>query len=738
VGRVPYAIIQRMNLLTGLNPQQQQAVMAGLGPVLVLAGPGSGKTRVLTHRIAYLIGSTGVRPYHILAVTFTNKAAREMESRVEELIGGQTRGLELGTFHAVCARILRREARHLPISSNYVIFDADDQVSLTKQAIRDLNLDEKTYRPHSVHGAISNAKNELLMPDEYPINSPRDEVVQQVYRHYQELLLASNAVDFDDLLLWTANLLEANPAVREKYARRYEHVLVDEFQDTNLAQYRLLKHIASFHRNIFVVGDADQSIYRWRGADYRNVQRFQRDFEDTQTILLEQNYRSTQSILDVAMAVIDRNPQRTPKRLFTERGQGQKISLHEAYNDRDEAEFVVNSIAGRVARQGAQPGDFAVMYRTNAQSRLLEEAFLRANLPYKLVGAQRFYGRREIKDVIAYLRLVHNHNDELSLSRVINVPARGIGDKTLMALRTQAQKAGTSPGQMLLELGTNSDSPHLEALSSRAARALSEFGVMLAGWMAVKDDLTPLELVDRILDDTAYHAYIDDGSDEGADRWENVMELRRLASEYQDQGLEAFLEQIALVSDQDTLEASANAPTLLTLHAAKGLEFPVVFIVGLNDGTLPHSRSFEDPEAMMEERRLFYVGITRAKDHLYLVYAQNRSSYGFNEPSAPSRFLADIPSDLVSGTGAVEVRTRRGRASYRPERWGVSTEPTNGETQPLTNQYEPGMRVEHPTWGEGMVLNSRLQDDDEIVDIFFEELGLKRVAASLARLEIKQ
>jgi DNA helicase-2/ATP-dependent DNA helicase PcrA len=368
----------------------------------------------------------------------------------------------------------------------------------------------------------------------------------------------------------------------------------------------------------------------------------------------------------------------------------------------------------------------------------LEEAFLRANLPYKLVGAQRFYGRREIKDVIAYLRLVHNFNDELSLSRVINVPARGIGDKTLLALRTQAQKAGMSPGQMLLELGTNSDSPHLEALSSRAARALSEFGAMLAGWMAVKDDLTPLELVDRILDDTAYHAYIDDGSDEGADRWENVMELRRLAAEYQDQGLEAFLEQIALVSDQDTLDASANAPTLLTLHAAKGLEFPVVFIVGLNDGTLPHSRSFEDPEAMMEERRLFYVGITRAKDHLYLVYAQNRSSYGFNEPSAPSRFLADIPSDLVSGTGAVEVRTRRGRASYRPERWGVSPEPTNGETQPLTNQYEPGMRVEHPTWGEGMVLNSRLQDDDEIVDIFFEELGLKRVAASLARLEIKQ
>ncbi len=429
--------------------------MAGLGPVLVLAGPGSGKTRVLTHRIAYLIGAMGVRPYHILAVTFTNKAAREMDNRVMDLVGQFTQtganssgsGLTLGTFHATCARILRREAEHLPFDSNFVIFDADDQLNLVKQAIRDLKLDEKRYRPQGVHASISNAKNELLLPDDYPATNYRDEVVKRVYKRYQELLLANNALDFDDLLLWTAYLLEENAPVRERYARRYEHVLVDEFQDTNMAQYLLLKHLASFHNNIFVVGDTDQSIYRWRGADYRNVLRFEQDFPDSQVILLEQNYRSTQAILDVAMAVIDRNPHRTPKRLFTDRGAGQKITLHETYDDRLEAAYVVDTIAALVKTRQLQPGNFAVMYRTNAQSRLLEEAFLQASLPYKLVGAQRFYGRREIKDVIAYLRLVHNPSDELSLTRVINVPHRGIGDKTYLALRTQAQRMGHFSGQ---------------------------------------------------------------------------------------------------------------------------------------------------------------------------------------------------------------------------------------------------------------------------------------------------
>lgn len=711
--------------------------MAGLGPVLVMAGPGSGKTRVLTHRIAYLIGSLGVRPYNLLAVTFTNKAAREMENRVIALLGEATRGLTLGTFHAICARLLRREASNLPFSSNYVIFDADDQLSLIKRAIDDLNLDEKRYRAQGVHASISNAKNELLLPENYPIQNYRDEVVKRVYARYQELLLANNALDFDDLLLWTVHLLEDNPAVREQYARRFEHILVDEFQDTNLAQYSLVKHLASFHHNIFAVGDTDQSIYAWRGADYRNVMRFEQDFPDTQVILLEQNYRSTQSILDVAMAVIDRNPLRTRKRLFTERGDGLKVTLHETYDDRVEAAYVVDTIAGLVASGGRQPGDFAVMYRTNAQSRLLEEAFLQAGLPYKLIGAQRFYGRREIKDIIAYLRLVHNPHDELSLTRVINVPPRGIGTKTFQGLRAYAEKLGQTPGAVLLLLTAGGDETLKETFSGRSGAALLSIGKLFAGWQMLADSLPPLSLMDRILEDIDYQSYLEDGSEEGQERWENVMELRRLAAEYQGEGLEAFLEQIALVSDQDTLDAAANAPTLLTLHAAKGLEYPVVFIVGLNDGTLPHSRSFDDPESMQEERRLLYVGITRAEDRLYLVCSQNRSAYGYSDPAIPSRFLEDIPFQMLDETQPARSRksTSQGSEIYsRPERWQV---PNRAAAPVVQQRFQPGARVEHSVWGEGMVLNSRIQDDDEIVDIFFENVGLKRVAASLAKLQIK-
>jgi len=721
-----------MNYLNELNSQQQQAVLAGLGPILVLAGPGSGKTRVLTHRIAYLIGAMGVRPYQIVAVTFTNKAAREMESRVGELLGEQANGLTLGTFHATCARILRREAASLPFESNFVIFDTDDQLSLVSRSLDDLNLDDKRYRPSSVLGAISNAKNELILPDDYPVQTYRDEVIARVYRRYQERLLISNALDFDDLLLWTASLLENNPSVRERYARRFEHVLVDEFQDTNLAQYTLIKHLVSFHHNFFVVGDVDQSIYGWRGADYRNVLRLEEDFPDTQVIVLEQNYRSTQAILDVAMAVIDRNPYRVRKNLFTLRGEGQKVILHETYDDRAEASFVVDTIASLVGRGQAQPGDFAVMYRTNAQSRLLEEAFLHAGLPYKLVGAQRFYGRREVKDVIAYLRLVRNPNDEVSLTRVINTPARGIGNKTMLALRTYAQRLGQTPGEVLLKFGKGDTPPDVELFPGRAVAALTAFGTRLTGWREDTDQMPPVYLMDRILEDIGYQNYLDDGSEEGQERWENVLELRRLAAEFQELGLDAFLERVALVSDQDTLETSANVPTLLTLHAAKGLEFRHVFIVGLTDGTLPHSRSFEDPDAMQEERRLFYVGITRAKDRLYLVYAQNRSAYGYAEPVEPSRMLDDIPAGLLEESQA--MRSIRRTVGTDVERWQGASK---GATPVVQQRFHPGMRVFHPAWSEGMVLNSRIQDDDEIVDIFFEEVGLKRVAASLARLEIR-
>jgi len=728
-----------MDFLEKLNPAQRQAVTAGAGPVLVLAGPGSGKTRVLTQRVVYLIASEGVRPYQMLAVTFTNKAAREMGGRVRTMLGEMpAEGLWLGTFHSICARLLRQEAGQLPFTANFVIYDDDDQQRLVKAAIRDLNLDEKTYRPQSVHASISHAKNELIFPDAYPTLTYRDEVVKRVYQRYQEQLKQNNAVDFDDLLLWTAHLLSEFPAVREKYARRFRHVLVDEFQDTNYAQYVLLSHLASVHRNIFVVGDPDQSVYRWRGADYRNVQRFEQDFPDALVILLEQNYRSRQTILDAAMAVIDRNPHRRRKSLFTERGAGDKIQYYEAPDDYSEAAFVVDTIASLAASQTCEPGDCAVMYRTNAQSRLLEEAFLQARLPYRLVGAQRFYGRREVKDIIAYLRLVHNPVDEISLGRVINLPPRGIGDKTVLALHSAARTAGSTPSAVLMDLGRGEASPFWAQFSARAASQLAEVGSLLSSWMAAAPRATVSELFDRITADIRYQAFIEDGTEEGAERWENVQELHRLAVEYENRDLTEFLENVALISDQDTLVEGKNAPTLLTLHAAKGLEFGTVFIVGLDDGILPHSRSFDEAEAMEEERRLFYVGITRAKDRLHLLRALRRGGRGFSEESIPSRYLEDIPPELLSGKSRAG-RSRQDQGTtwqWSGSRSGAASLPRNGFATVSEARFRAGMRVRHTSWGEGIVLNSRLQDNDETVDVVFESVGIKRLAASLANLTI--
>ena len=722
-----------MDFLEQLNPQQRKAVSAGNGPVLVLAGPGSGKTRVLTQRIAYLIAYEGVRPYQILAVTFTNKAAREMDSRVNDLLGEQaTQGMMLGTFHSTCARILRREADLLPVEANYVIFDADDQTRLVKSIIRELNLNEKLYRPNSVHAAISNAKNELIGADDYPTSTYRDEVVKRVFTEYQKRLIASNAVDFDDLLVYTARLLEGNPEVRERYAQRFKHVLVDEFQDTNIAQYTLVKHLASVHRNIFVVGDPDQSIYRWRGADWRNVQRFEQDNPGLQVILLEQNYRSRQTILDAAMSVIDRSRNRKRKQLFTERGQGEKLYYYEAPDDYAEASFIVDTIAQLVASKQFEPGECAVMYRTNAQSRLLEEAFLQARLPYRLVGAQRFYGRREVKDMMSYLRLAYNVNDEASLMRIINVPTRGIGTKTITTLYTAARAIGITPGAMLLDLARGANSPYWDQFSNRAAISLANFGVLLATWHATAPVRTITELFDRITTDIGYKGYLDDGSEEGAERWENVSELRRLTQEYTARTIEEFLQDVALISDQDTMAEEVNAPTLLTLHAAKGLEFGAVFIVGLDDGILPHNRSFDEPEEMEEERRLFYVGITRAKDRLYLVRSVQRGGRGYAEETYPSRFLDDIPADLLIGK-ARSGRTLRGSP---PETLWNASKRTSLSAPIIQAKYRAGTKVQHKLWGEGIVLDSRIQDDDEIVDVVFESGGIKRLAASLANLTI--
>jgi len=737
-----------VDILSVLNPQQRLAVTSGPGPTLVLAGPGSGKTRVLTHRIAYLINNLAVRPYHILAVTFTNKAAREMESRLEKLVEQKPQGIWMGTFHGICARILRREADQLPFDSNYVIFDDDDQQTVIKRAIKDLNLDEKNYRPTGVRAAISAAKNNMIFPQDFDKKTYRDEVIARIYKRYQDLLLDSNAVDFDDLLLWTWRLLEENPQARENYSRRFEHVLVDEFQDTNQVQYELLRHLASYHQSIFVVGDEDQSIYRWRGADYRNVLRFEEDYPKAQKILLEQNYRSTQNVLDAATAVIDRNRYRTPKRLrsLPEQGQGDRIVIYEASDDHAEGAFVVDTIQQLTDSGQFRAGDFAVMYRTNAQSRLIEEAFLHSGMPYRLVGAQRFYGRREIKDLIAYLRLVMNPADQVSLARVINVPPRGIGDKTLTALNMAAQQAQVSTGELLMDLARRGkDSPHWASFS-RGANLLADFGALLAGWHDHIETMPLPDLFDRILHDTVYYEYINDGTEEGASRWENVQELRRLTFEFEERGLSTFLENLALVSDQDTVPEETEAPTLLTLHAAKGLEFPVVFITGLDDGLLPHNRSLDDPEEMAEERRLFYVGLTRAKYRLYLVRAEQRSLYGSYQDSIPSRFLSDIPAELLQS----DSRRRRG-TGYQARRERVSnwndmdtsrvlrtyrTPPPQSSAPIIERRYQPAMRVRHSVWGDGMVLESRLQDGDETVDVVFESVGFKRLVASLANLEI--
>jgi DNA helicase-2/ATP-dependent DNA helicase PcrA len=783
---------KHMNPISDLNDQQYKAVTTDSRATLVLAGPGSGKTRVLTQRIAYLVRDLGVRPYNILAVTFTNKAAKEMKSRLSTILKGKEEGVWLGTFHSICARILRWEAGsgYLPISSNFVIYDTDDQVTLLKSIIKEMNLNDKLYRAGAIQAMISKAKNEMITPKDYLIKTSRDNTIRELYDRYEKGLRQSNAVDFDDLLLLAVYLLDQYPEVREKYAKRFEFVLVDEFQDTNSIQYELVKQLSMVHKQIFVVGDEDQSIYRWRGADYKNVLRFEHDFSNSRKILLEQNYRSTQVVLDVAKAVIDRNRNRTPKDLFTKKPGNELVHIYNGEDDRDEADYIVRTIKAQ-QRKGLALGSFAVMYRMNAQSRMLEEAFLKAGLPYRLVGAQRFYGRREVKDVIAYLRLVHNVKDEISLRRVINVPSRKIGDKTVDKLVEVARLSDLSLGEVLLDLAARAEKSEYWIELERAARPVWGFAHLLAGWIEAAQTASLPDLFDRILLDVEYKEYVSEGSEEEVvDRWGNVQELRRIAFEYEGMGINAFLENLALVSDQDTLPEKADAPTLLTLHAAKGLEFDQVFIIGLDDGSLPHSRAFEDEEEMAEERRLFYVGITRARNVLYLVRAQRRSMYGSYEAQLPSRFLQDLPlrlvqEDLPSAGASFGSYSRFGdHRQTRQSRWEDDGEESffndwqktsgrsaangrsytwesaqsqrsqhagNGSASvypqksdaPLKIQksgatYQVGMQVRHSAFGEGVILNVHLEGDgEETLEIFFSNTKeKKKLAASFAKLEI--
>ena len=694
--------------------------------MLIVAGPGSGKTRVIAHRVAYLITVCGISPYRIAAVTFTNKAAREMRERVYRLLGRTVEGLTLGTFHATCARILRVEAQHIGIDRSFLIYDEGDQVSLLKRSIEQVGLDPKQYPPRAIGSAISSAKARLLAPQEYRSQAGNyfEEVVARVYERYQVLLGESSALDFDDLIMRTVHLFRNQPEVLEKYQSRYLHVMIDEFQDTNLAQYILSRQLAGKYKNICVVGDPDQSIYSWRQANLRHILDFEKDYPDVKIVFLEQNYRSTQTILKAAEHVIAANQQRKQKRLWTENKVGVPITVVQTYNEQEEAHFVVNEVEKLVMSSRYKAGDCAIMYRTNAQSRALEEEFVRYGLPYRLVGGTRFYERREVKDVVAYLRLIHNPNDTVSLTRIINVPGRGIGQRTIAELTTWANEKGLSYYDTLKLIAQGEEST---PLSSRSSQALSSFVNILDELIARSGELSLVDLLDLVLERTGYKKYTMEGAD-GEERWDNILELRTVAAGYRDleprESLSAFLEEVALVSDVDELDEKVDAATLITLHQAKGLEFPVVFIVGMEEGVLPHFRSLPDPEQMEEERRLCYVGITRAKDKVYLVYTLRRSLMGSSAHNPPSRFLKDIPSNLLTSPSA-----QAAEASKRPTAPAVSPLPSKPA-------LKAGEHVSHAIFGEGIVVNCLSSGDDHEVTIAFKgDAGIKRFLLSLAPLE---
>jgi len=744
-------------LLDGLNPQQRAAVSAGTGPVLVLAGPGSGKTRVLTHRIAYLIGEMKVPPSAIVAVTFTNKAAGEMRNRVENIMGGKLRGLQIGTFHSICARLLRREGDNTPYGSDYVIYDTDDQVTAVSQALSELNIDPKKYTPRRVLGAISTAKNELITPEEFRGLDYFGEIVQRAYKRYQAILLDNNAMDFDDLLMQMVMTLRENDVIKEKYQRIFEFVLVDEFQDTNTAQYELVRILSTPQDNVFVVGDEDQGIYAFRGADYRNVQRFRKDYPASQVILLEQNYRSTQMVLDAARAIIDKNPNRTPKALFTDREGGEKITVYEAYNEEFEARYIVDKIDELCRKLKINYSDFAVMYRTNAQSQALEATCVREGIPYTLIGGVGFYKRREIKDLLAYLRVINNGNDKIGFARIINIPRRGIGEKSLAEFQRWATECASND-DALEKLMRDEPTP----LNGRTARLFADFALRLQVWRELAQTGQLIQMFDRLIADLGYHLHlreISDTEEEAIDREDNVDRLRALVAQADTEliSLSEFLADQSLVADVDALAEGSEAVTLLTLHAAKGLEYPVVFIAGVEEGLMPHMRSFDDPEGMAEERRLMYVGVTRAEDRLFLTYAFKRTVYGSTNANVPSRFLADIPPGITEGISA-RVSAAGNQQSFRDQtRWDAPRPAPAASTSipgrviqfpgrdkprevPKPNlKFKTGDRVKHAKFGEGVILGSVKRDDDEEVTVVFDDkkVGMKKMYASYGLSLIK-
>ena len=753
-----------MDLLSSLNPEQQEAVLKTEGPLLILAGAGSGKTRVIAHRIAYLVSEGRAEPDRILAVTFTNKAAGEMRTRVETLLRVDCRSMWISTFHALCARLLRREAPHIGLSRDFVIYDSTDQLSLMKQVLREAGMDDSIMQPRLALSRISHAKNRMEGPEAFTVNTwnPREAQLGKLYELYLQRLRDANALDFDDLLLRTVELFDKTPAVRERYAKKFRFVMVDEYQDTNRPQYLLIQQLAGTHRNLCVVGDPDQSIYKWRGADLRNILDFEHDFPEAMIVRLERNYRSTQIILDAASAVISQNRNRKEKRLYTDRSGGARILYYRAGDDIDEAEFIARS--SRTALHEDAENTVAVLYRTNAQSRTVEDALRRANIAYKIIGGVRFYERKEIKDALAYLRLVLNPHDDVSLRRVINVPARGIGKGLMDSLDAVELADDVALPPLLAGLQPVATNNSLWArlvhaiegrlVPSRGLASLTAFRDLLVALTSMAAQESVSVALAKVLDRSGYLQDLrEERSEDAESRVENLAELVSAAREYEtrtaEPSLAGFVDQLSLLSDADEEAGSRDARVLMmTLHSAKGLEFPVVVIAGLEEGLFPHSRSADDEAELEEERRLCYVGITRAQRRLVLTSAARRRVFGDYQSTDASRFIDEIPATLIEEAPSSFLAPQPSFSQFRGTYYGKGSayrgrgreeSPVyayEDEDQSVPSGLRPGLRVRHPAFGVGTIVSVEPLDDDTKLIVKFASVGQKTLRAKFAKLEV--
>jgi DNA helicase II / ATP-dependent DNA helicase PcrA len=728
-------------LLNGLNPEQQRAVKTTDGPLLLMAGAGSGKTRVLTHRIAYLMVEKQVNPYNILAITFTNKAAREMKERIYSMMGGVADEIWVSTFHSMCVRILRRDIDRLGYNRNFTILDTTDQQSVVKTILKEKNLDPKKYDPRAILGAISSAKNELIGPEEFAKNAGghMDQIVADVYEMYQKRLRKNQALDFDDLIMTTIQLFQRVPEVLTFYQRKFQYIHVDEYQDTNRAQYMLVKLLAQRFQNLCVVGDSDQSIYRWRGADIANILSFEKDYPRSEVILLEQNYRSTKRILFAANEVIKNNLNRRDKNLWTENAEGNKIFYYRADSEQSEAQFVAGKIKEAVQSGKRKYSDFAILYRTNAQSRVMEEVLLKSNIEYSIVGGVKFYDRKEIKDTLAYLRLIANPDDDISLTRVINVPKRGVGSSSVDKIANFADMHDMSMFQAL-------GSIELIGLSPKITKACREFYDLINNYTHMQEYLSVTELVEEVLEKTGYYEMLKaEKSIEAQSRLENLDEFLSVTKNFEegneDKSLIAFLTDLALVADIDKLDEDGkqvDTVVLMTLHSAKGLEFPVVFLLGLEEGVFPHSRSLMEEAEMEEERRLAYVGITRAEEELFITNAQMRTLFGRTNMNPPSRFIGEIPADLIDGLEPKKTSLQSQSASPFAARQAAAVR--KPVLRPMTNStggeehgWKVGDKAVHGKWGTGTVVSVKGEGEGIELDIAFPKpVGIKRLLAKFA------